>query len=228
MEENSFTGRIVTLGVLTRNRSVLSPSIIRPEMIKQYLDTGSVFLNHDWANYIAMPKAMTQQGREVWAEATFHSTPDVEILKQKCKERLSNGFPVGLSITLSIAPKGWSYFDSGNDLLSHLESLGRDLSNYDKDEINDYKCGLVFYHTASEILEYSLAPIPADKTAKATSMNSVADICEKALAGNSLSPSEMEIFNSMQPVNGGGHSQQLCDIMKSRLALIDSDLVEIM
>jgi hypothetical protein len=126
---------------------------------------------------------------------------------------------------MSMAPGGAMFFENGKELLKYAERKSYDVDSMDKDAISGHNGYLIGYYTAQEILEYSLAPIPADDSAAMRSINSISELREKCLAGVQLSTDEEGLLEYIQFENGRDHSSLDRGIIKARVALANSELV---
>lgn len=171
LADNRIRGAAAVMGNLDRQGDVILPGAFK-RCIRRYLETGFVAQAHDWSTFLAMPVSMKEQGNALMAEAEFHSTDDAQALRQKCRERIERGLPVGLSVGFRLDPEGYAYFDTGAALLRWAEEAGYSLDLFDQPGIKARKGLCCAIREVAELYEFSIVPVPANPKAVATEVKS--------------------------------------------------------
>lgn len=170
-----IVGSISSIGSINRNGSCHFPGMFDKILAdkQQQLSNSFVSLDHDWSNYMAMPEDIWLEGNILYGSAKFHSTPDAQNLRQKITERIENGHSVGQSITHEFLMANRIWFDSGKEMATFIKDNPKyDVAEFNMKQIEEY-CGMCRAILSSEnILEWAIAPVPADITSKVMEANS--------------------------------------------------------
>ena len=169
--ENQISGAAAALGNIDRGGDVLLPGVgCFSDALAGFLASGFVAVGHDWGDLpVAMPTRAEEQGRILYTEATFHSTARAQEARTVAMERQAAGLSVGLSIGFRLQRSGYSWFESGEELLAFaIDTLKINPALLDSQKIaahNDYCRGI---WKIGELYEYSLVSIPMNPEAIAT------------------------------------------------------------
>lgn len=171
LKENRIAGAASVMGNLDRGswwgcKDVVAPGAFK-DCLRDFMVAGFVSDSHDWtvAGMHAMPELAEERGAQLYTEAEFHSTPDSQIVRTKCQERLDRGKSIGLSIGFRIGEK--MYFPSGKALWEWAEKAGHDMSLYEAGPIMSFdgECRLIT--KVAELFEYAITPVPMNPKATA-------------------------------------------------------------
>lgn len=170
IQENRIVGDASACGNLDSYRDVIFPDPFPGTVLSEFLALGFVADTHDWSKMVAMPLVAEMRGNVLHTEAEFHSTPDAQIIRTKCAERIANNLAVGLSIGFMMEASDYIKFSNGAALLKYAESKGYDLSRFDVAGITACKSPCQAILKISKLVEYSVVAAPANPAAWATSV----------------------------------------------------------
>ena len=102
---------------------------------------------------VAIPTSIQEVGNKVIVSCRFHSTPDAQLVRQKCKERIDSGHTIGLSVGFSHNPQDYIQFKSGKELLSYAKKNNYNMSLFDTDTLSTCgKCqGVIKVHKLYDV-----------------------------------------------------------------------------
>lgn len=173
MGDNMIAGSASVMGVMDRSwwNDVICPGAFK-NALSDFKKNGFVADGHAWnyAGVVAMPLTAEDRGRDLYCEAKFHSDQGSQDIRTKCVERMENGLSVGLSVGFKIADGGHAWFEKGEDLLAWAKGKGYDMSLFDVATIQAHEDECRAVSEISDLFEYSIVPVPANKPATATAV----------------------------------------------------------
>ncbi len=218
VQDNCIKGKASGIGNLDRGNDVIFPGFFK-NVLKDFLANGFIAIGHDWAALpIAMPTLAVEQGRDLYSEATFHSTQAAQDARTVCIERKAAGLSVGLSIGFSVANDGYAYFDTGKELLAFAKAQGYDLSLFDAKGINACKSSCRGLLECADLYEWSIVTVPMNPAAAATEAKALAQEA-KALAQNRKGKSMPSIVIKGQYL-GDIERTTACGVIRSVLSAL--------
>lgn len=185
IDENTIKGTPSVYGNLDRGNDVIYPGAIGSKALKAFLKDGFLADAHDWTKMIGYPTVAKDDNGALYSEGVFHSTPDAQAIRTKCKERIDAGKSVGLSIGFGIGDEDTEYFKSGADLLAHAKGLGHDMSLFDQQSLKAHKGWCRAIKNIPELYEWSPVAVPMNPNAQAADVKSICGAKDLSLAPRS-------------------------------------------
>lgn len=169
LKENSLSGAAAVMGNIDAHGDVIFPGAFS-SALPEFLRSGFVAVGHDWDDLpIAYPTLAEERGRQLYTEATFHSTQDAQDARTIASERIAAGKSVGLSVGFFVAEDGSQWFETGIKLLEFAKNNGYDLSMFDTAAIGAADDYIRAITKVGRLVEYSIVSIPANSEAEAMS-----------------------------------------------------------
>ena len=166
VRDNTISGAAAVIGNLDSYKTVIFPGFFGQPCIDDFLSRGFMANSHDWEKVIGMPTKASVNGRELQAEAEFHSDPHSQVVRTRCMERAQHGLSVGLSIGFGIGEQ--KEFRSGQALLDFAKQRGCDMSLFDEPGIAAHTGKCTALLSCSRLYEFSPVAVPANDEATAT------------------------------------------------------------
>lgn len=191
LQENRISVVPSVMGAIDECGDVIFPGAFG-KVVKQFLTEGFVADTHewDWEHICAYPLSLEEDGNLLKSEAQFHSTPDAQLVRTKCMERLRAGLSVGASIGFSVYGKGRAMFDNGEALLEYAKEIGADLKLFDTKGIAAYPDWCRAITSIDRLYEYSIVPVPMMRMAQVMDAKTSGpfDLAQKAVSGSTNLP----------------------------------------
>jgi hypothetical protein len=170
IQGDKMAGDAGGIGNLDSWDDVIFPDAFSADVIADFLSSGFVADAHDWTKMVGMPLVAEVRGNLLYTECEFHSTPDAQIIKTKCAERIARGLAVGLSVGIGMYPDSIKSFPNGPALLAYAEAQGYDMTLFDVEGIKAHtrRCRAIVH--VDKWYEYSPVPVPANPNAWASAM----------------------------------------------------------
>lgn len=172
LTDNCLKGDANFMGYMDRGGDVIFPGAFQ-KCLARFLEEGFVANSHDWEQMVAMPLLAEERGAKLYTEAEFHSTPDAQIVRTKCIERMARGLAVGLSVGFVMLANSFKYFTSGKALLDYAKKQNCDMSLFDEESILAWKTTCRGILQVDELYEYSVCAIPMNDRSYATEAKSL-------------------------------------------------------
>lgn len=222
LSENTITGAAAVMGNIDSHGDVIFPGAFS-DALPEFLRSGFVAVGHDWDSLpVGYPTVAQERGRQLYTEATFHSTQDAQEARTVAAERLSAGKSVGLSVGFFCQWGDCIEFPSGLELLTYARGLGMDMALFDVASIAACKDYIRAIIKISRLVEYSIVTIPANPEAEALSAKA-----EGAAVGRDEPIRTVRELEAI--LRDAGYSRKLCALSISNLKahLRDAETTEV-
>ena len=169
LSENQVSGAAAVTGNLDRAHDVIFPGAFKG-VLKDFLANGFVAVGHSWTNLpVAMPISAKEVGNQLQTVAEFHTHQAAQDARTVARERIAKNLSVGLSVGFRMDydtdNPSYIWFENGTKLLEFAKANGYDMTLFDSKTIKACKgmvCGII---QISELLEYSIVPVPCNTDA---------------------------------------------------------------